>query len=215
MIRSVAFGGLALLILPFAYYAVSFGQAGLLDALPEPHYLMSDVTVANLAIFSHMILGGVITFLAPFQLITALRKRYPIVHRWSGRIIATAAIVTAFGGLIYIAMRGTIGGTPMDAGFALYGGLTLLAAVRTWQLARRRDFARHRIWALRLLSLAIASWLYRVQYGLWYLATDGLWSTPQFTGAFDLFMNVGFYLPHLIGLEVYLRSRHKDTKPVV
>jgi uncharacterized membrane protein YozB (DUF420 family) len=209
MIRTIGFSLLALLILPFSLYAVNFGQGGLRDALPEPHYLMSDITVANLGIFLHMIMGGVISFLVPFQLITGLRRRWPSVHRWSGRILAVSALVTAACGLTYIALRGAIGGLPMDMGFTLYGVLTLLAAAMTWRFARQRQFQQHQAWALRFFWLAIASWLYRAQYGLWYLATDGLWSTPEFTGAFDLFMNVGFYLPHLIGVEIYLRRKHK------
>ena len=205
MARTFSLAALALLVLPFALYALNFGQGGLRNALPEPHYLLSDDTAANVGIFTHMILGGVITFLAPVQLITPLRRRYPALHRWSGRIIATSAFLTAVGGLSYIALRGTIGGWPMDAGFTIYGVLMLWAGAMTWRLARRGDFERHSAWALRFFWLAIGSWLYRAQYGLWYMATDGLWSTPEFTGAFDLFMMVGFYLPHLIGVEIYLR----------
>ena len=212
MLRIITYTALALLILPFAFHAMDFGQAGLRDALPEPHYLFSDRPFANLAIFAHMILGGIVSLLVPFQLVHSLRRRFPMLHRWSGRIIAAAAIVTAIGGLTYILMRGTIGGPAMDLGFALYGGLTLLAGYQTWQLARKRDYARHRDWALRFFWLAIGSWLYRVLYGLWYLATGGLWSAPDFSGAFDLVLNFAFYLPFLIGLEIYLRAVEK--KPV-
>ena len=212
MARSISLGILALLVLPFALYAVNFGQGGLRDALPEQHYLQSANLAANLGIFIHMILGGVITFLAPIQLVTPLRRRFPALHRWSGRIIAISAIGTAIGGLTYIALRGTIGGWPMDAGFTLYGGLTLLAAWCTWRYARQKDFARHQRWAVRFFWLAIGSWLYRAQYGFWYLFTDGLWTTPEFTGAFDLFMMTGFYLPHLIGVEIYLRRKDKQAQ---
>ncbi|MDX8351699.1 DUF2306 domain-containing protein [Cognatiyoonia sp. IB215182] len=201
---------LALLVLPFGFYAIDFGQGGLRDALPEPHYLMSDNPTANLGIFIHMIAGALVTCLVPFQLIAPLRNRFPALHRWAGRIIGSAAIITAIGGLIYIPLRGTIGGWPMDAGFTLYGALTLITAFQTIRFARARQFARHRNWALRFFWLAIGSWLYRVHYGLWYLATDGLWSNPGFTGAFDLAQNVAFYLPHLIGVEVYLaRKRYR------
>ena len=53
--------------------------------------------------------------------------------------------------------------------------------------------------------LAIGSWLYRLHYTVWYLATGGLWSTSKFTGLFDYAQMVGFYLPYLILLEIYLR----------
>lgn len=210
IIQIIALILLALLVLPFSLYALNFGQGGLRDALPEPHYLFSDNFTANFMVFSHMIAGSIITILVPFQLIQPLRRRFPGLHRWSGRIIGTAAILTAIGGLIYIPLRGTIGGWPMDIGFTLYGTLTLLAAIQTVRQARAERFTTHYAWALRFFWLAIGSWLYRVHYGLWYLATDGLWSNADFTGAFDLIQNFAFYLPYLIGVEIYLaRKRYR------
>lgn len=205
IIQTTGLLAVMLLIAPFAYYAAQFGQAGLRGALAEPHYLFSASIPANTGIFGHMIAGAIVTLLVPLQLIGPLRRRVPAVHRWSGRLIALAAVATAIGGLIYIPMRGTIGGLPMDAGFTLYGLLLLGCATQTYRHARARRMAAHRAWALRFFWLAIGSWLYRVHYGLWYLATGGLWSNPEFTGAFDLVQNVGFYLPYLLGVEIYLR----------
>ena len=199
-----AYLALMLLLLPFAIYAADFGQAGLRHALDAPHYLLSDNRPANTGVFSHMLLGAAITLLVPLQLIRPLRDRLPVLHRWSGRIIVAGAIIAATGGLSYIALRGTIGGAPMDAGFTLYGALMLLAAGQTIRHAHARRIAQHRAWALRLFWLVLGSWLYRVHYGLWYLATGGLWSTPEFTGAFDLVQNFAFYIPYLIGVEIYL-----------
>lgn len=196
---------LVLLTLPFAIYATQIAQGGLLDALPEPHYIRSDNPIANLSIFSHMAAGAAIPVLMPLQLIPSLRRRLPALHRWSGRLIIIAAVATAVGGLVYIPLRGTIGGTPMNIGFSLYGVLVLLTAVQTIRYARARRFVDHNAWALRFFWLALGSWFYRVHYGLWYLATDGLWSNPQFTGGFDLVQSVAFFLPYLIGAEIYLR----------
>lgn len=95
----------------------------------------------------------------------------------------------------------------MDLGFALYGLLTLGAALQTVRHAKAKRIAQHQAWALRFFWLAIGSWLYRVHYGLWYLATDGLWSNAEFTGAFDLAQNFAFYLPYLIAVELYLRRK--------
>jgi hypothetical protein len=207
-------GGLLLAILlaaPFVFYAADFGQDGLRGTLDAPHYLVSASAPANAGIFSHMLLGAAITLLAPLQLIRPLRARLPGLHRWTGRFVALGAGVTALGGLIYIALRGTIGGAPMDAGFTLYGILMLLAAGQTYRHARARRIQQHNAWALRLFWLVLGSWLYRVHYGLWYLATDGLWSNPEFTGGFDLVQNFAFYLPYLIGVEIYLRRRFSSS----
>jgi len=208
--QSAALILLALLTLPFALYALNFGQGGLRNALPEPHYLFSGNSSANAAIFLHMGTGALITMLAPIQLIKPLRTGVPGLHCWSGRIIGAAAIFTATSGLIYIGLRGTIGGLPMDAGFTLYGVLVLITATQTYRHARARRIDQHNAWALRFFWLALGSWLYRVHYGLWYLATDGLWSNADFTGGFDLVQNVGFYMPYLIGVEIYLyRKRYR------
>lgn len=196
-----------LLAAPFAFYAAGFGQDGLRGALDSPHYLLSASAPANTGIFSHMLLGAAITLLVPLQLIRPLRQRLPALHRWTGRLVTLAAGITALGGLVYVALRGTVGGPVMDVGFTLYGTLMLLAAVQTYRHARARRIAHHNAWALRLFMLVLGSWLYRVHYGLWYLATDGLWSTPEFSGAFDLVQNFAFYLPYLIAVEIYLRRR--------
>ncbi|MEO1640580.1 MAG: DUF2306 domain-containing protein [Pseudomonadota bacterium] len=198
---------LGLLLLPFAIYAADFGVRALTGTLAEPHYLLGSVSTQNAAIFSHMILGAVITLLVPLQLVRGIRTRWPALHRLSGRIIVISAIISALGGLFFIATRGTIGGWPMDVGFTLYGLFMLLAAAQTIRHARAGQIAAHNAWALRLFWLILGSWLYRVHYGLWYAATGGLWSNPEFTGAFDLAMNVAFYLPYLIGVEVYLARR--------
>lgn len=203
-----------LAILPFAIYAARFGLAGLTQDLSGETYLVqAGAWLTNISVFVHMLAGSLLSFLAPLQLFPWLRRYWPAVHRATGRLLILCAILTALAGLIYIALRGTVGGTAMDAGFALYGGLTGLAAVQAFRFAIARDIEHHRRWALRLFVLAIGSWLYRVQYTIWYIATDGLASTPDFSGTFDLFMNFGFYLPWLALLELILfkqqrRERH-------
>jgi len=151
-----------------------------------------------------MVAGGLLTVLVLLQLIGAVRRRWPRVHHVSGYLLAALALLTATGGLAYIAAKGTIGGWPMSAGFALYGALMGLAALQTLRFARARD-PRHRDWALRLVILALGSWIYRVHYGIWYALTAGAASNDAFTGAFDRVQVVAFYLPYLALLELRLR----------
>ena len=72
------------------------------------------------------------------------------------------------GGLAFILLQGTIGGPAMNAGFCLYGALTVIAALQTVRHARQRRFEIHRGWAIRLFALVIGSWLYRMDYGFYY-----------------------------------------------
>ncbi|MEM9344702.1 MAG: DUF2306 domain-containing protein [Pseudomonadota bacterium] len=194
---------IALAVLPFGLGSVEIGLSQQHERLFQP----DDPVTATLGLAAHMVLGAIITVLAPLQIIGPVRRRVPWLHRWAGYVIAGAALVTACGGLIYIALSGTVGGPVMSVGFALYGLLLGLAAVRTVQLSRAGRMAQHRRWGLRLFLLAIGSYLYRLHYGLWYLATGGYASSPAFDGAFDLYMTFGFYLPYLAALELYFRWR--------
>ena len=195
---------LALLLLPFAFYAIDFGRNGLSGSLAEPHYIDASQQPEKSGVYIHMLLGGLITVLAPFQLVTQLRHALPKFHRVAGRLICIGACVSAVGGLGYIWLHGTIGGPAMDIGFTLYGILMIASSVQAFRHARARRITQHQAWALRLFWLVLGSWLYRVHYGLWYLLTGGAWSTSEFSGGFDLVQNFAFYLPYLFGVELYL-----------
>ncbi|MHA6344743.1 DUF2306 domain-containing protein [Roseivivax sp. CAU 1761] len=208
MTRLASYAPLAalLLALPFGLHAAGFGLRGLVaDLSGETRFFTTPLP--NLLIFGHMAAGALATLLAPLQLVAPLRRRWPALHRRCGYAVLAAALVTGAGGLGYIALRGTIGGAPMSAGFALYGALLILAAIQTARHARARDLARHRAWALRLTVLALGSFLYRLHYWVWYAATGGHASNAAFTGAFDLANLVAFYLPYLAVLEIVLRRR--------
>lgn len=203
-------GLLALSVLPFVLHSVDLAGRGMAGALAEPSHLFPPAGgAASAAIALHMVTGAAITLLAPLQLVGPIRRRWPALHRWSGRVLAVAAAAAALAGLFYIAARGTVGGPMMDLAFATYGGLMLLAAVQTARHARARRFELHRDWALRLFVLAIGSWIYRVHYGLWYMATGGIASNDQFTGLFDRVQLWAFFLPYLVLVELWLRARRR------
>jgi hypothetical protein len=164
--------------------------------------------IALLGISAHFATGAIILLLGPLQLVGAVRRRGLAAHRWIGRIYVTTAAVAGLGGLGFILSKGTIGGSPMNVGFAVYGVLMVLAAVQTYRYARARRLEEHRAWAIRLFALAIGSWLYRMDYGFWLIAADGLGHTARFRGVFDVVMAYFFYLPNLALAELYLRGRH-------
>lgn len=174
------------------------------STLPELYAARSPMSTIGIGL--HFAGGGILLLLGPLQLIAAVRTRAPRLHRWVGRIYALAALLAGAGGLAYIVAHGTIGGTPMDVGFGLYGALVVVAAIATVRHAMARDLARHRAWALRLFALAIGSWLYRVEYGFWALATNLAGHTRDFQGGFDALMDFAFYLPNLAVVELVLRG---------
>jgi Predicted membrane protein (DUF2306) len=172
-----------------------------LPRLYEPH-----MRSATTGIGIHFLGGTILLLLGPLQFVQAIRGRAPAAHRWIGRLYATAALLAGIGGLAFIALKGTVGGTPMNIGFALYGALTVLAAVMTPIYAWRRQFVAHRAWAIRLFALVIGSWLFRMDYGLWLPLTHRLGHTSNFDGPFDVFMDFFFFIPNLIVAEIIIRA---------
>jgi Predicted membrane protein (DUF2306) len=201
----VSAGLFALYILARYIGAIGDGQLGAwnrdLPLLYEQHR-----PFATTGMGIHFLGGTILLLLGPLQFVQTIRDRAPAVHRWIGRIYVTAALLAGLGGLAFIALKGTVGGKPMDIGFALYGALTTLAAVATPVYAWRRQFAEHRAWAIRLFALAIGSWLFRMDYGLWLQLTHRLGHTANFDGPFDVVMDYFFFIPNLIVAEIVIRA---------
>ncbi|MEL6640388.1 MAG: DUF2306 domain-containing protein [Pseudomonadota bacterium] len=197
---------LALATLEFVSHANSLGWSGLGGGARDSR-LISPHQVANFGIFLHMVTGAVITVLAPLQLVPILRRKWPVVHRWSGRVLVVFAFVTGCGGLAYIALHGTIGGPRMSVAFAIYGFLVLICALQTIRFARTRNWVAHQDWALRMFFLAIGSWLYRVHYAIWAPLTDRAGMARDFSGSFDQFNLWAFYVPYLVLLECVLAAK--------
>jgi uncharacterized membrane protein len=199
-----------------AFYAGALAEGNLqqwntvLPRLYEP-----ETPIANAGIGVHFAAGGIILILGFIQLIGAIRTHYPALHRWLGRVYVVASLLAGLGGLLFIAVKGTVGGTVMDIGFSLYGVLMVLAAVQTIRYARAGKMETHRAWALRLFALAIGSWLYRMDYGFWALLANGAGHTDDFRGPFDMVMAFFFYLPNLLVVELFLRARPKSVHPAM
>lgn len=204
----------------FGVYILAF----YLGAIPGQHMDRWNTTLPGLyekgnlmafvAMSAHLATGGIILLLGPIQLIDGVRRRWPSLHRWLGRIYVFTAGVAGIGGLGFIVSKGTIGGAPMNAGFGLYGILMTVAALETYRHARSRRFEAHRAWAIRLFALAIGSWLYRMDYGFWLIAGHGIGHMSNFHGPFDVVMSFFFYVPNLILAELFIRAQKLPSHPI-
>lgn len=201
----------------FGLYILAFYAAALYKGdmakwntvLPGLYTRGSSTSITGIGL--HFATGGIILVLGSIQLITAVRVLYPALHRWIGRIYVLSCLLAAIGGLLFIIVKGTIGGSVMNAGFSLYGLLMFVSAIETYRHAAAGRIEKHRAWALRLYALAIGSWLYRMDYGFWILLTDGLGHSTNFTGPFDRIMAFFFYIPNLLVAEAFIRVRNFKT----
>ena len=199
----------------FALKILVYYGGDILHGKPEdwnkglPGLYDENYPISNSGIGFHFFAGAIILILGSIQLIEGIRIRYINIHRWIGRVYVIACIISAIGGLLFIFLKGTIGGPVMNIGFTGYGLAMLLCAILTIKFARAKQIDKHRAWAIRLYSLAIASWLYRQQYGIVFML--GLdWPQQDFRGVFDYIMNFFFYIPNLFVAEFFIRAIYKN-----
>jgi len=209
----------------FGTYIVFFYAGAIAAGTPAqwnanlPGLFEPRAPIGTAGIAAHFAAGGIILLLGPIQLIARVRNSAPAFHRWAGRLYVLAAFTAGLGGLSFIAANGTIGGVAMNIGFGFYGALMVLASVQTWRHARARRLpgrlAKHRAWAIRLYALAIGSWLYRMDYGFWFLLAGGVGHTHDYRGWFDLAMDTAFYVPNLLVAEAFVRARAAPGRPAL
>lgn len=199
----------------FVVYSADLGLRGLISQAPYEisRVFQDDGILANAGIALHMIAGAVLTFGAPIQALPIVRRRWPGLHRRFGYVLFVLAIATGLGGLVYIMLNGTIGGWWMSLWFAIYGAAVIWTAVNTVYYAMDKDLRRHFVWAVRLIVLAVGSWIYRMHYALWYAATGGVASNEEFTGLFDQIQVLAFFVPYLLIAEIVLRWRDARRRP--
>lgn len=202
----------------FVVYSGYLGLSGLVSQAPgEVSRVFQDAGyVANIGIALHMLAGAILTCGAPLQALPIVRHRWPTLHRRFGYVLCALAIATGFGGLVYIALNGTVGGSWMSFWFAVYGIAIIWSAFNTVYYALAKDLCRHFAWAVRLIILAVGSWIYRMHYVIWYAGTGGLTSEQDFTGLFDRIQVFAFFVPYLLIAEIALRwsntpRRHRST----
>ena len=205
----------------FGAYIIAFFGGALVNGNPErwnealPGLHNRNSLPTTFAVGAHFLAGSVLLLLGPIQFIGYLRRSVPTIHRWLGRAYAISAGVAGMGGIVFIIVSGTIGGAVMDIGFGIYGALMVLCATMTYHRARTHDISRHRAWAIRLFALTIGSWLYRMEYGLWYMAFGFLGRSYTFDGWFDPAMAFLFYAPNLLIAEFFIRASGQDRGPIL
>jgi uncharacterized membrane protein YozB (DUF420 family) len=170
-------------------------------------YVAGD-DAGNVMFAVHVLLAAVITLGGLMQLIPAIRRRAPALHRWNGRLFMTIAFVMAIGGLWLTWGRGTYLSLISAVSVSLNGALILLCCAMAWRMARKRNFEIHRRWAMRAFLVVNGVWFLRVALMAWVLATGGgLGMNRTLSGPADVALQFGSYLIPLAVLEIYLRAQ--------
>jgi hypothetical protein len=167
------------------------------------------VTQGNLAVVLHLTSAALIMLAGAIQLVPQVRSRFPVFHRWNGRIYMLAAVVLSGAGLYMHWIRGSVGGPAQRISGTVNALLIWLCAGMALRYALARDFRTHRRWALRLFLVVSASWFLRIMLFLSLLVFKGPagFDPTTFTGPFLTFLSYAQFLLPLAVLEIYLRAQ--------
>jgi hypothetical protein len=103
----------------------------------------------------HIFSGAFFLVFAPLQLAGRVRRRFQLLHRWSGRLLLVVGSVAAINGLVFGLVL-PFAGTAESSIVALVGGLFLVSIVRAFRAIRGGDEASHREWMLRAYGVMMA-----------------------------------------------------------
>jgi hypothetical protein len=170
-------------------------------------YVAGD-DAGNVMFAVHVLLAAVITLGGLMQLIPAIRRRAPALHRWNGRLFFVIAYLMAIGGLWLTWGRGTYLSLISAVSVSLNGVLILVCCAVAWRMAMKRRFDVHRRWAMRAFLVVNGVWFLRVALMAWVLITGGgLGMNRTLSGPADVALQLGSYLLPLAVLEIYLRAQ--------
>ena len=135
-----------------------------------------------IATLAHIVPGGIFIALLPVQLSRPIRARFPALHRWTGRLLVTLAVVIGAAALFF-GVGMPFGGPAEAILIALVAAWFFTALIRAYAAIRRGDVASHREWMLRAVASAISVSVVRVVN----VATD-LTLTPAGLSAANAFV---------------------------
>ena len=146
------------------------------------------------------------TFAGAWQLVPALRRRWPTLHRWNGRVFLSVALVVTLTGFYLVWVRGSQLGPASNLSISLNGLLIVVFALLAWRSARARDFAAHRRHALRAYLLVNGVWFLRIGIMLTGLVLAPLGIKIDYTGAPFILVSFGSWVVPMAVLALYFSA---------
>jgi hypothetical protein len=130
----------------------------------KPHitgYVTGD-TLGNTQWLLHVFIAAVVTFAGVLQLLPQIRQRWPILHRWNGRVFMLSALIATLTGFYLTWIRGSQLNVSSALSISLNGILIIVFVMLAWRSAWQRNIATHRQHALRAYLLVNGVWFLRI-----------------------------------------------------
>lgn len=178
-------------------------------------YVAGD-PVGNAALMTHVLIAVLILTAGALQILPALRRRLPALHRWVGRSYMLSVIVSSLAGLYLVWQRGAEQRLSQHIAISLNACIIIVCAVLAWRAARARDYAAHRQWALRTYLAASGVFFFRLGVFLWLMIHQRPvgFDAKTFTGPFltTLAFAVYVFVP-LTVLQGYFVAQGRGQEP--
>ena len=170
---------------------------------------VAGFSMGNTAVVMHLVSAVIIMLAGAVQLVPQVRTKFPVFHRWNGRIYMLAAVALSAAGVYMHLVRGSVGGPVIHIAGTVNAILIWICAGFALRYATVRDFRTHRRWALRLFLVVSASWFLRIGIFLSFLILRRPFGFDPTTleGPFFTFMSFAQYVVPLAVLEIYLRAQ--------
>jgi hypothetical protein len=177
--------GIAVVLCVFGLYESVDAALGVFRAPGQsPLDRLFDYPMWSLA---HFVPGVLFMSLAPFQLWSSFRNRHRTLHRWSGRLLVVSGVFLGFSGVAFVFLmpeRPLTERVFMLTFFAAF----LFFLLKAFVAARRRDFASHRVWMIRMFVTGLTITTQRLLTGV-LIGFAGVNSVDQF---WDHFVTAGW-----------------------
>jgi hypothetical protein len=147
----------------------------------------------------HMLAAMLVVGTGLIQLIPAVRKRAPRLHRWSGRVFLSLGMLAALSGLTLKMLRtDTVWWHELGSAIAGNTLLILIFSALAWWYARKRQFVLHQRFALRAFVVIAGVFFLRAGFFGSISLVKAL-SLPITAGAlFSVWAYLSYLLPLLI-----------------
>jgi uncharacterized membrane protein len=202
VVSTVMFGLMALMCLGVALVSARY----FLPEVPFPAPpMVIQMAYWPLAVLAHVAGGVTALTLGAFQLVTRRGPRR-IWHRWAGRVYVLACLIGAVSGF-WLALHAPAGPIA-TAGFGSLAVAWLVTTAMGWRKAVAGDFAQHRRWMIRSLSLTFAAVTLRIMLPM--IPLTGL----SFD---DGYRAISFlcWVPNLLLAEAWLRVFGWEASPQI
>ncbi len=175
-------------------------------------YVKGD-TFGNAALFFHVIPAALLSVGGIIQLLPFVRRKYPALHRWNGRMFLSLGLMGALSGLYLTWVRDARLSDVGSLGFTLNGILIIIAVVFAWRYARVKQFDTHMRWAIHAFILVNGVWFFRLYLMAWYVANQGPnGNSSNIDGPMDIFLSFACYgIPMVIAECVFWAKRQKQA----